>query len=129
MSASPLRGHQWTSRRSCEDIRSVPIERTLFITAHYAMSHLSDAAVRSKRTENNPRRPASRLVLPTSQLRLQNLAVVILWKRLDENILLGPLEPRNMVETNLVEFRFIDLRAIAGHYVSDHFLSPVFVLS
>jgi hypothetical protein len=35
----------------------------------------------------------------------------------------GPLEARDMVETNPIEFRFVDVCAIPGHDVGNDFLS------
>ena len=69
---------------------------------------------KARRRSPPARAPCAGLVLPAAQFSFQDLAVAILWKRLDEDIFLGPLETRDMVEANLIEFGFIDLRRPRG---------------
>ena len=69
------------------------------------------------------------LVLPAAQFRFQDLAIVVLGKRLDEDIFFGPLETRDMVEANLVELGFVDPGPVARDHVGDHLFSPIRMLA
>src|SRR6266700_7583103 len=58
------------------------------------------------------------------ELRLENLAVVVLGQRLDELVVLGPLEARDIVEAELIELGGRQGLAAACHYEGHDLLAP-----
>src|SRR5215216_5669098 len=60
-----------------------------------------------------------------AQFRLENLAVVVLGQRLDELVVLRPLEAGDVVEAELVEFGGLQRLALARHDEGHHLLAPL----
>src|SRR5256885_15784257 len=63
--------------------------------------------------------PSFRVLL--AQVGFQNLAVVVLRQRIDEHIILRPLEARDLAEAKFIEF----VRARIADHIGDHDFAPL----
>src|SRR6478672_12522180 len=84
-----------------------PIEPAPTINATLSLSRLATGLLPSLRVE-------------LAQLGLQDLAVIVLRQRIDEHVVLRPLEARDLAETQFVELA----RRHLAHHVGDDDLAP-----